>query len=86
MRWKQSRRCKAWAWDCPAAAYLIGATVFGLVGWAAWRHGRRTGRRGTLWLGVALMFYPYLVSGTWALYAVGLGLCAGLTWVHQRQE
>jgi len=71
--------------ELPSVAYLIGAIVFGLIGWAAWRHGRKTGRRGTLWMGVALMFYPYLVSSTVALYAVGLGLCAGLAWVHQRQ-
>jgi hypothetical protein len=39
-----------------------------------------------LWLGVALMFYPYAVSGTVALYAVGLALCAGLAWDHQQQR
>ncbi len=72
--------------ELPSAAYLIGAIVFGLIGLAAWRHGRKTSQRATLWLGVALMFYPYLVSGTWTLYAVGLGLCAGLAWVHQRRE
>jgi hypothetical protein len=24
------------------------------------------------------MLYPYLISGTWQLYAVGSGLCVGL--------
>jgi hypothetical protein len=24
------------------------------------------------------MFYPYLVSQTWALYGIGAALCAGL--------
>jgi len=32
----------------------------------------------TVWLGVALMLYPYAISRTWLLYAVGLALCAGV--------
>ena len=38
--------------------------------------------RQTLWLAVALMAYPCVVSRTWLLYAVGLALCAGL-WVDR---
>ena len=64
--------------ELPSPAYILGAILFGLVGFAAWRFGRRRDRRVTKWLGVALMFYPYLVSQTWALYAVGVALCAGL--------
>jgi hypothetical protein len=52
--------------------------VFGLVGLLAFRRGRRSGRRLSLWLGVALMLYPYAVSSTVWLYAIGLALCAGL--------
>lgn len=66
--------------ELPSPAYLFGAVVFGLIGLAAFRLGRKNGRRQTLWLGVALMVYPYAVSRTWLLYAVGLALCAGL-WV-----
>ena len=64
--------------DLPSPAYLFGAIVFGLVGLAAFRFGRRHGRRPTLWVGVALMLFPYAVSRTWVLYATGLALCAGL--------
>jgi hypothetical protein len=64
--------------ELPSPAYMAGAILFGLLGWAAFRHGRKQGRRLTLWLGVALMLYPYLVSQTWALYAVGVGLCAAI--------
>jgi hypothetical protein len=60
--------------ELPGPAYLFGAIVFGLIGLAAWRHGRKTGRRRTLWLGVALMLYPYAVTQTWVLYAVGIAL------------
>jgi hypothetical protein len=68
----------ALGFELPSPAYLFGAIVFGLVGLAAFRLGRKRGRRTTLWLGVALMVYPYAVSSTWLLYAVGLALCAGL--------
>jgi hypothetical protein len=62
----------------PSAAYLFGAIVFGLIGFAAFRLGRKGERPVTLWLGVALMAYPYAISRTWLLYAVGVALCAGL--------
>jgi len=69
--------------ELPSPAYLIGAIVFGLLGLAAWRRGRKTGPRTTTWLGFALMVYPYGVSSTVLLYAVGLALCAGV-WFDQR--
>jgi ABC-type Fe3+-siderophore transport system permease subunit len=62
----------------PSPAYIFGAIVFGLIGLAAWRRGRKLERPRTLWLGVALMLYPYAISRTWLLYAVGLVLCAGV--------
>ncbi len=62
----------------PSPAYLFGAVLFGLIGFAAWRYGKKTERRNTRWLGVALMLYPYAVSRTWLLYAVGVLLCAGV--------
>ena len=64
--------------ELPGPAYIFGAIVFGLIGLAAWRIGRKSGRRTTLWLGVALMVYPYAVSETWLLYAVGTALSAWL--------
>ena len=62
----------------PTPAYLFGAIVFGIVGLVAFRLGRQRERPRTLWLGVALMAYPYAVSNTALLYAIGLALCAGL--------
>ena len=64
--------------ELPSPAYLFGAIVFGLIGWLAWRRGRKLERPRTLWLGVALMLYPYAISRTWLLYVVGLALCAGI--------
>jgi hypothetical protein len=62
----------------PTPAYLIGAILFGIIGYAAYRYGKRTENSPTKWIGVALMFYPYLVSVTWMMYVVGVSLCAGL--------
>ena len=64
--------------ELPSPAYIFGALLFGLIGLLAFRYGRRSERRVTLWLGVALMLYPYAVSNTWMLYGIGLALCAGI--------
>lgn len=62
----------------PTPAYLFGAILFGLIGFAAYRYGKRTTRNKVKWLGVALMLYPYAISGTAMLYLVGAALCLGL--------
>ena len=62
----------------PSPAYIVGAILFGILGMAAYWHGKKTQRPRTKWLGVALMFYPYAVPSTWLLYLVGLALCAGV--------
>jgi hypothetical protein len=62
----------------PSAAYLIGAVLFGIIGFAAYRYGKKASLQSTKWIGIVLMFYPYAISETWILYAVGCGLCIGL--------
>ena len=62
----------------PSPAYIFGAVVFGLVGFAAFRYGRKAGRPRTKWLGVALMLYPYAISATWLLYVVGFVMCVAV--------
>ena len=62
----------------PSPAYIFGAIVFSLIGFAAYRYGSKAQRKSTKWLGVALMLYPYAVSPTWLLYVIGFALCAGL--------
>jgi len=62
----------------PSPAYLIGAVLFGILGYAAYRYGKKTSNATTKWLGVALMLYPYAISETWQLYAVGTALCIGV--------
>ena len=62
----------------PSPAYIFGAVVFGIIGFAAYRYGKKAQRSTTKWLGVALMLYPYAISQTWLLYVAGAALCAGL--------
>ena len=64
--------------ELPSPAYLVGAVLFGLIGLLAYRHGKKQAQPSTRWLGLALMLYPYLISQTWQLYAVGAGLCGGI--------
>ena len=62
----------------PSPAYLFGALMFGVIGFAAWRYGKKGSYELTKWLGIALMLFPYVISETWLLYAIGTGLCVGL--------
>ena len=64
--------------ELPSPGYIFGAIVFSLVGWVAFSHGKKQKKPRTLWLGVALMLYPYAIERTWMLYAVGAALCVGL--------
>jgi hypothetical protein len=62
----------------PSPAYIFGAILFGLLGYAAYRYGKKTDRPRTKWLGVTLMLYPYVVPQTWLMYLIGAALCAGV--------
>jgi hypothetical protein len=64
--------------EFPSSTCIFGAIAFGQIGLVAFRRGRRAVRRATLWLGVALMVYPYAISRTRLLYAGGVALCAGI--------
>jgi hypothetical protein len=62
----------------PSPAYLFGAILFGIIGCAAYRYGKKASDTITKWGGGVLMIYTYAVSETWQLYAVGFGLCLGI--------
>jgi hypothetical protein len=69
---------EALGFSLPTPAYLIGAILFGIVGYAAYRYGKKKDAPRIKWLAAALMLYPYAVSDTWLLYLVGTVLCVGL--------
>ena len=67
----------------PSPAYLIGSIVFGLLGYVAFRRGRRLSKPELTWAGVELMVYPYAVPVTWAIWLIGAALCG---WVYARWD
>ena len=64
--------------DLPTPLWLAGVIVFSFAGLAAWRYGKKADKPMTKWIGLALMLYSYATPETWMMYAVGVGLCAGL--------
>jgi len=68
---------EALGFTLPSTAYLIGVVIFGIMGYVAYRYGKKRSVPATKWIGVALMLYPYAISATSLLYVVGIGLCVG---------
>ena len=60
----------------PTPSYILGAIIFGIVGYVVFRHGRKSSRLAMTLCGIALMLYPYAVSQTWVLWVEGLALTA----------
>jgi MFS family permease len=56
-------------------ATILIAIVFSIVGWIAFRYGRKNQEPRPLILGIALMAYGYFVSNAW----ISLGIGALLT-------
>jgi ABC-type transport system involved in multi-copper enzyme maturation permease subunit len=59
----------------PSPGVLFAGLIFGLIGIAAFTYGRKSAQFRPMLIGVALMAFPYFVSGLWLLYAIGIGLC-----------
>ena len=55
----------------PSPTYLVGALIFGVMGYLAFKRGRKTQRTALTWTGLVLMLYPYAVTETWMLWIVG---------------
>ena len=62
----------------PSPAYIFGALLFGIIGFAAYRYGKKAELAAPEWIGVALMLYPYAITDTLLMYAVDAGLCIAL--------
>ena len=48
--------------------------MFGIVGIAAFRYGKKSALLMHMILGIALMVFPYFVPETWLIYAIGCAL------------
>ena len=69
--------------ELPSPAYIVGAILFGIFGYVAFRRGRKASRPELTWPGVALNLYPYAVSATWLLWLIGAVLSA---WVYAKWD
>ena len=59
-------------------AVIIPLLLFSIVGFVGYRYGKKASLNTPKWIGVALMFYPYVITNTLLLYLVGCGLCVCL--------
>lgn len=62
----------------PTPANLVGSVLFGIIGFAAFVYGKKGMKWKAMSIGFLLMVYPYAVSETWLLYAIGCALCVAL--------
>jgi hypothetical protein len=63
-----------------STANLIGGLVFGSIGFVAFIYGKRMNLWRPMFLGLALMVYPYFVSNDIVLWAAGIAGSASL-WI-----
>ena len=52
-------------------ANILIAVLFGLIGFAAFRYGRKNDEPRPLFLGIALMAYGYFVTNAWLSLGIG---------------
>jgi MFS family permease len=57
---------------------ILLAVIFGLVGFAAFRYGRKNAETRPLVIGIALMAYGYFVTNAWVSLAIGSVLTLAL--------
>ncbi|MBA2586012.1 MAG: hypothetical protein H0U99_05960 [Chthoniobacterales bacterium] len=60
------------------AANLLGGLVFGSVGFIAFVYGKRLQRWTPMFIGFALMAYPYFIADTLIMFGIGAALTASL--------
>jgi hypothetical protein len=61
-----------------SAAKIFAWIIFGAVGFAVFMYGKKNSLLKPMIIGVALMVYPYFISGTFFLYTIGIALTAAL--------
>jgi hypothetical protein len=65
-----------------SAANLIGGLVFGSIGFVAFMYGKRMDLWKPMFIGLALMIYPYFISSDLLLWSAGIAGSASLWFVR----
>ena len=66
----------------PSPSALFASLLFGVIGFVAFRYGKKNAVFVPMLLGIVLMVFPYFVSETWMIYAVGCALTA-VVWLFR---
>lgn len=64
------------------AANLLGGFIFGSIGFVAFIYGKRMNLWGPIFVGLALMIYPYFVNNDMVLWVAGIAGSASLWFVR----
>lgn len=59
-------------------AKILACTIFGAIGFVAFSYGKKSEFFRPMVIGIALMAYPYFVSGMFFMYLIGIALTAAL--------
>lgn len=59
-------------------ANIIGGLIFSIIGFGAFRYGRKENSMKPMGIGIVLMAYPLFVSNTFFLYGIGIVLTGAL--------
>jgi hypothetical protein len=57
-----------------SASSLFAGFAFGVFGWYVMQLGRKQSNPWHIVIGLALMVYPYFITGTWLMWGTGIGL------------
>ncbi|MDE1920666.1 MAG: amino acid transport protein [Candidatus Omnitrophica bacterium] len=57
---------------------IIWGSIFGLIGWLAFSHGKKERSFRPMVIGIVMMVYTFFVANTWLVFLIGLGLTAAL--------
>ena len=66
-----------------SAVNLIGGTIFGSIGFVAFMYGKRMSLWKPMFLGIALMVYPYFISDDKIMLVLGIFGSAALFFVRE---
>ena len=61
-----------------SAAKIFAWFIFGAIGFVVFMYGKKNKSFRPMIIGIALMIYPYFISGTFFLYLVGIAFTAAL--------
>lgn len=59
-------------------ASIAACSIFGAIGFVAFMYGKKMQFMRPMAIGIALMAFPYFISGTLAVYLIGITLTAAL--------